>query len=184
MSNVRPPPRLNLTYLRRQGRELLRAVGSGDQEALSRVDEHLPAPRRSSLKQGRATFGLRDALLVLARENGFPSWPKLKEQVSHNREGDEMQYITFMHANTDRETTKGEWDTFFDLAQASGLFRGGSAMGKRWTIGKEDAPVLTDHIGGYMRFDSESVDDLLELLEKHPTVLRGGSIEICEMPKT
>ena len=89
-----------------------------------------------------------------------------------------------MHGNTDRQATKDEWDTFFDTARTSGLFQGGSAIGERWTIGKKEAPAVSDHIVGYMRFDSENLDDLLGLLKKHPNILCGGSIEICEMPKT
>lgn len=95
-----------------------------------------------------------------------------------------MEYITFMHNNTDTAPTGGEWERFFGLARQSGLFQGGSAMGTRSTIGAKDVPAVTDHIGGYMRFDSESLDDLTELLREHPTVLHGGTIEICELPKT
>ena len=94
-----------------------------------------------------------------------------------------MEYITFMHGNAAREGTPEEWDAFFDHAKQSGLFRGGSAMGKRWTIGKE-ADTASDALAGYMRFDAESVDDLLELLQSHPVIAHGGSIEICEMLKT
>ena len=96
----------------------------------------------------------------------------------------QMEYITFMHANTDTQSTKEEWDTFFNLARECGSFRGGSAIGKRSTVGSKDVPDLTDHIGGFMRFDSDTLDDLTELLGRHPTVLHGGTIEICEMPKT
>ena len=94
-----------------------------------------------------------------------------------------MEYIAFMHRNTDTASTKEEWDRFFDLARMSGLFQGGSAIGKRSTIGDKGVPDVTNHVGGYMRFDSETPDELNELLRKHPTVLHGGRIEICEMPK-
>jgi hypothetical protein len=62
------------------------------------------------------------------------------KQVIHNvrlpREGVAMQYITFMHGNVDTEPTKEEWERFFELASESGCFRGGSAMGKRSTVGE------------------------------------------------
>ena len=35
-----------------------------------------------------------------------------------------------------------------------------------------------------MRFDADSLDALTDLLKCHPTVVHGGTIEICEMPKT
>ena len=79
-----------------------------------------------------------------------------------------------MHANAEGESTGEEWDEFFDRARQSGLFRGGSAMGKRWTIGKQ-ADTLSDGLAGFMRFDAESVNDLLELLEAHPTIHAGGT---------
>ena len=47
-------------------------------------------------------------------------------------------------------------------------------MGKRWTIGKQ-ADTLSDGLAGFMRFDAESVNDLLELLEAHPTIRAGGT---------
>ena len=95
-----------------------------------------------------------------------------------------MEYITFMHGNTDSNPSNDEWDQFFELANGSGLFRGGSAIGKRLTIGEKDVPDTTEHVGGYMRFDADSPDDLTELLRRHPVVMHGGTIEICELPKT
>ena len=94
-----------------------------------------------------------------------------------------MQYITFMHANTEVQGSEEEWNEFFARAQASGLFSGGSAMGKRWTVGKT-ADTRSDSLAGYMRFDAENIEDLLELLEAHPIIRGGGTIEICEMPKS
>ena len=35
-----------------------------------------------------------------------------------------------------------------------------------------------------MRFDAEDRAKLLELLKQHPVVLHGGSVELCEMPKS
>jgi hypothetical protein len=98
--------------------------------------------------------------------------------------GNEMQYMTLLHRNVDRPVTEQEWDTFLDLARDNGMFQGGSGLGDRWTIGDKEAPPPSGHIGGYMRFEAESVDNLLGLLEKHPTIMLGGTIEICEMTET
>ena len=95
-----------------------------------------------------------------------------------------MEYITFMHGNKVSATSPDEWERFFDLAKESGLFRGGSAIGKRWAVGDKDVPDITDNVGGFMRFDAESLDELTELLSQHPTVVHGGTVEVCEMPKT
>ena len=95
-----------------------------------------------------------------------------------------MEYITFMHGNVDAEPTGDEWESFFDRARRSGLFRGGSAMGERTTVGTKDVPDITAHVGGYMRFDADDLGALRELLAHHPTVLNGGTVEICELPRT
>ena len=75
-----PFVRRNLEQLRKRARELLRDLRSGDAEALGRLSAQFP---------GRSTTPelpqLAHALAVIARENGYTSWPGLKadlEQVS------------------------------------------------------------------------------------------------------
>jgi len=187
MSAPRLPPGSTLTTLRRQGKHLLRDVRSGDPEALSRVSTHLPNQRRNRIGwPGRDAFGLRDALLVLAREHGFASWPRLKADVlaAHDKERTTMEYFTFMHNNRDSAYSEGEMDRFLEMARESGLFRGGSGLGKRTTVGEKEVENLRDHIGGYMRFDADRYGDLVELLEQHPCVVGGGTVEVIEMPKS
>ena len=56
-----------------------------------------------------------------------------------------MEYITFMHKNKDSGATGGtedEWDRFLEVAKESGLFRGGSAIGQRTTIGNNEVPII------------------------------------------
>lgn len=77
-----------------------------------------------------------------------------------------------------------EWDTFFSLARESGLFRGGSAIGEREIIGDTTSAKSSDFIGAYMTFDSENKDQILGLLQKHPVVMHGGSVELCQLAKT
>ncbi|MBV8715122.1 MAG: hypothetical protein JOZ65_08645, partial [Chloroflexi bacterium] len=68
------PERPDLKQLRRQAKELRDAVQRGDPAALERfVRQYLPTP------QGAAS--LAAAQLVVAREPGFSSWPKLKAAV-------------------------------------------------------------------------------------------------------
>ena len=62
------PDHPDLAQLRRQAREL-RAAAGGDAGALRRV-------RQVSEKTTLST-----AQLALAREYGFPSWPRLKDEV-------------------------------------------------------------------------------------------------------
>ena len=63
---------------------------------------------------------------------------------------------------------------FFAVARESGVFQGGSG----------DVADITERIDGFMRFDADSLEALTDLLKRHPTVVHGGTIEICEMPKT
>lgn len=68
------PSRPSLEQLRRQARDLLRALRSGDSDAQRLLAQHLPQadPQQAILAQ---------ALLMIAREHGFASWPQLKAHV-------------------------------------------------------------------------------------------------------
>jgi len=69
---------LNLEQQKKQSRELLRAIRSGNADALYRLRRH--HARWAALDEGtvRQLVSLHDAQFVLAREQGFASWPKLK----------------------------------------------------------------------------------------------------------
>src|SRR5688572_22581123 len=68
------PERADLEQLKKQARELLDAVHSGETSAIARV---AAAENASAISD----FALHDAQRVLAREYGFPSWAKLKLEV-------------------------------------------------------------------------------------------------------
>ena len=95
-----------------------------------------------------------------------------------------MEYIIFMHRNTESEASPEEWNNFLSEARTSGIFRGGSAIGSRFYVGAEGAPDTTSVINGYMRFDTADITLLLDLLKRHPTVVHGGTVEICELPES
>ncbi|HEX6537719.1 MAG TPA: hypothetical protein VF155_00880 [Candidatus Dormibacteraeota bacterium] len=65
------PERPDLDQLRRRAKELQDAARDGDATALRRVARHYSA-------EGTSALSLAAAQLVVARELGFPSWPKLK----------------------------------------------------------------------------------------------------------
>lgn len=73
MSNP-TPERLDLGQLRRQAKELRDAARRGDADAAERIARHY-----LRTLQGAVTLAV--AQLVIAREQGFPSWPKLKAAV-------------------------------------------------------------------------------------------------------
>ena len=69
------PGRPDLDQLRRQARELLRAAAAGDEQALGRI--HVMSQELT----------LSAAQLAIAREYGFPSWPKLRAEVLRRQAG-------------------------------------------------------------------------------------------------
>lgn len=75
------PATPNLEHLRKQAKDLLASFRDDDPAAVSLFQQH--APRLASSTPAIAASGLKlsDAQLVLAREYGFTSWPKLKSHV-------------------------------------------------------------------------------------------------------
>jgi ankyrin repeat protein len=89
------PSQPNLEQLRIQAKELLKAHKSHEAEALRRIQESHPRfADASPSKIQNATLRLSDAQLVIAREFGFESWPKLKEHTERRSlEGVHEQFI-------------------------------------------------------------------------------------------
>ena len=73
--NKELPLRPSLTQLKNQAKDLLKRFRSGDANSISRFGEN--HPRSSDRLHPRLT----DAQLVIAREYGFSSWPRLKLHV-------------------------------------------------------------------------------------------------------
>jgi ankyrin repeat protein len=72
---------LNLEQQKKQARELLRRLRAGDQEALARLrKQHLRWAQVDDRSVGQ-DVALHDAQFVIAREQGFASWTKLKTYV-------------------------------------------------------------------------------------------------------
>jgi ankyrin repeat protein len=67
------PPAPSLEQLRKQAKDLARVHRAGDAAAAARVREQHPRPAEP--------LKLSDAQLVIAREHGFPSWPRLRDYV-------------------------------------------------------------------------------------------------------
>jgi hypothetical protein len=61
--------RLNLEYYRKQAKALLKAAHSEDPNATERIARYSPE---------LSPMALHGALLTIAREQGFPSWPRFK----------------------------------------------------------------------------------------------------------
>jgi hypothetical protein len=68
------PARPHLDQYKKQAKELLRAIRSGDRDAIDRL--HRVHPRSN-----KTSFTLADAQLVIAREHGIDSWTKFAERI-------------------------------------------------------------------------------------------------------
>lgn len=66
--------RLNLEQQKKRAKQLLKAVREDDPDAAARWEVHHPKGAASERQ-------LADAQLVVARENGFPSWPRMKAHI-------------------------------------------------------------------------------------------------------
>lgn len=76
----------NLEQQKKQARELLNSARAGDSGALARIAAAHPRLAGLTAAELRAApLSLHDTQLVLAREYGFPSWPKLKAHIESAR---------------------------------------------------------------------------------------------------
>ena len=94
------------------------------------------------------------------------------------------QYLLLIHGNTKSAPNDQEWESFFVAARTSGMFQGGSEVGAKEIIGDQTPIHTSAHIEGYMRFDTDDKPALLALLQQHPIVLHGGTVELCALPKS
>jgi len=98
------------------------------------------------------------------------------------------EYIFLMHNDTHPSAPAAvlnNWTPYIGSLQASGRFRGGSAIGPGFSARKDGATLpLTTHIGGFIRVEAYSLDDALSLLIGNPVYESGGTVEIRELPRT
>ena len=73
------PERPNLGHLKDQARDLVQAHQRGTGDSATRIRQHMSRlSQASNAEIFSAPFALHEALWIVAREYGFPSWPKLK----------------------------------------------------------------------------------------------------------
>lgn len=76
------PSRPNLEFDKKQAKALLKALRAGDDSAFTRLRTHHPRFRNASLNDlPKTRLTLADAQLVIARENGAPSWSAYLREV-------------------------------------------------------------------------------------------------------
>ena len=165
----------DLRQLRIQAKELVRAVRAADQSALARVVAYFSSS---------SEFTLANAQLVIARENGFESWPRMRRALdgaesetprspadllfSSLDEGNDDTAIELLAehpelAGVSRRTRYGGWENPLHVAAAKGrliptraLVEAGAAI---YAVGQGDYPPVFEavHAG-----HKEVADFLLE----------------------
>ncbi|MGD1908725.1 MAG: DUF1835 domain-containing protein [Leptolyngbyaceae cyanobacterium] len=78
MATDRPVEQLNLAQQRKRAKALLKRYQNAEAEALQRFQKHHPQTKK---QQAAFRPRLSDAQWVIAREQGLPSWPKLKAHI-------------------------------------------------------------------------------------------------------
>lgn len=99
------PSRPHLEQLKKQAKDLLNQFHAGDSAVIDLVAQLHPDFRETTPARPRQ-FQLHDAQLVIAREHGFASWPKLKAEIEFRQksfaERAEFFLICVMHNRTSR----------------------------------------------------------------------------------
>jgi ankyrin repeat protein len=72
----------NLDYYRKQAKALLKAARAGNADAIARVQTHVLRLKHASAAGQPLDLALHEVQLTIARENGFPSWPKFQAHVA------------------------------------------------------------------------------------------------------
>jgi ankyrin repeat protein len=75
---VHLPANANLEHLRRQAKDLLKGLKAGETLALERAKPYLPRLSGDTGAASPGGFKLAEAQLIIGREYGFASWPKLQ----------------------------------------------------------------------------------------------------------
>jgi ankyrin repeat protein len=119
--NASLPAAPSLEQLRKQAKDLVRADRAGEVDARARIAAHHPSPQHPVKLSG--------AQLVIAREYGFPSWPRLRSYVERLRaNGPTMQHAY----HEDRDYYEGRATGL--LASARDGTPGAAAAFDRWQL--------------------------------------------------
>jgi hypothetical protein len=142
------PVRPSLEQLKKQAKDLLKSHKSGDPDALRRIQEKHPDwCNRSALEPHATRFSLADAQLVIAREYGYDSWPKLKAQVK--------SIMAVASDPTVEKATGITWKTTFYTRWTS---KDGERM---WLTANENRQLAYKPPGLYRETDSDNQGQIL-----------------------
>ena len=174
----------SLEQLRKQAKDLARAHRAGDPAAVARVREQHPRPA-DPLK-------LSDAQLVIAREHGFPSWPRLRayvERVAAHGPGLQHAYhedLDYYEGRAYGLLASAEDGTGGVVAAFARYSAALTEAGSRIVIAREHGfgswAALRRHVAGlreagepfaraYRAVEAHDVERLAELLDRFPELV-------------
>ena len=88
----RLPENPSLVHLKYQGKDLLKEHAARDPRAAQRIREFHPGfEKAADAEIFTARLSLSDAQVTIAREHGFPSWPRLKRHIEKPTLADQLQ---------------------------------------------------------------------------------------------
>jgi ankyrin repeat protein len=173
---------MNLEQLRKQAKDLLRAARTGETTARERVAARHPDPP--------ASIKLSDAQLVIAREHGFPSWPKLRAYVERiTAHGPALQHPFEDNVNYYAERADGLLASATDGTESAVAAFGGVPLtrrGARQVVAREHGfaswAALRGHVGtlatsgepfyrAFRLIREQNLDGLAALLDRFPELV-------------
>lgn len=154
---VRPlPPNPNLDHLKHQAKDLLGEHARRSPQAAQRIREFHPRFGKAGDDDiFAASFGVADAQLTIARERGFPSWPRLKARIERPTASDRLDVP---HQERIADAT---------FRRAVDLLDAGDVEGLRAHLGHHPGLVrrrITFEGGNYFRHPT-----LLEFIAENPS---------------
>jgi ankyrin repeat protein len=152
---------MNLEQLRKQAKDLVRATRAGDPEALERLGD-LPAR-------------LSSAQFVLAREQGFSSWPKLKSYVERiELEQPFHTDLEYYEGRADGIATTGgltRAEARRELARRHGFTSWTQLRGHVRAFARGEEPP-TPFMLAYRAVEAGDRDELVRVLDADPDLVR------------
>lgn len=147
---------MNLEQLRKQAKELTRAIRAGEPDALARLGD---LPRR-----------LASAQLVLAREHGYPSWGALVHALAEQPFHTDLDYYEGRAYGISTVRGVSIEEARRDLAERHGLDSWAELVRRVEAIasGAEEPPPF---MRAYRALEDGDRDRLVELLDRHPELI-------------
>lgn len=113
------PPNPNLDHLKHQAKDLLKAHASRSPEIAQIIREFHPRfTKATDLEIFAADLKLSDAQLTIAREHGFPSWPRMKQRIEKPTLADRLD---LPHHERIEDAVFGRAVDLLDAGDAAGL---------------------------------------------------------------